>query len=162
MKWWVSLLYLCTAWNISLFRWYEKHYYFLVLIYIHIYICMCVCVCLESNKTNLMLLYLGQINKKWLLSSNGPLQFGQSVTAIGRVWIKWGKGGEFRQILKKKDFICFQRLHFPFQKWGICLICATTMSVLLDKKSLDKCAFRLLASFLNWQWIMLNFLIPKL
>ena len=35
--------------------------------------------CMESNKTNLKLLYLGQINKKWLLSSNGPLQFGQSV-----------------------------------------------------------------------------------
>jgi hypothetical protein len=50
--------------------------------------------CMESNKTNLKLLYLGQINKKWLLSSNGPLQFGQSV--------------------------------------------------LTDKKSLDKCAFRLL------------------
>ena len=30
-------------------------------------------------KTNLKLLYLGQINKKWLLSSNGPLQFGQLV-----------------------------------------------------------------------------------
>jgi len=24
---------------------------------------------------------------------------------------------------KKKDFICFQKLHLPFQKWGICLIC---------------------------------------
>ena len=35
--------------------------------------------CMESNKTNLKLLYLGQINKKWLLSSNGLLQFRQSV-----------------------------------------------------------------------------------
>jgi hypothetical protein len=26
-------------------------------------------------------------------------------TAIGRVWIKWGKGGEFRQILKKKKIL---------------------------------------------------------
>ena len=33
---------------------------------------------IACNKTN-KLLYLGQINKKWLLSSNGPLQLGQSV-----------------------------------------------------------------------------------
>jgi hypothetical protein len=65
-----------------------QHYYFLGII-----------VFMESNKTNLKLLYLRQINKKWLLSSNGPLQFAQSV--------------------------------------------------LSDKKSLNKCAFRLLASFLN-------------
>jgi hypothetical protein len=26
-------------------------------------------------------------------------------TAVGRVWIKWGKGGEFRQILKKKKML---------------------------------------------------------
>ena len=26
-------------------------------------------------------------------------------TAVGRVWIKWGKGGEFRQILKKKKIL---------------------------------------------------------
>jgi len=31
--------------------------------------------------------------------------------------------GEIRQIVKKKkDFICFQRLYLPFQKWGICLV----------------------------------------
>jgi hypothetical protein len=71
----------------------------LTLLFFGVDIYIYVCVCLESNKTNRMLLYFGQINKKWLLSSNGPLQFGQSV--------------------------------------------------LLDKKSLDKCAFRLLASFLN-------------
>ena len=60
-------------------------------------------VCLESNKINLKLLNLGQISKKWLLSSNGPLQFGQLV--------------------------------------------------LSDKKSLNKCAFRLLASFRK-EWTM--------
>jgi hypothetical protein len=32
-------------------------------------------VCMESNK----ILNLGQISKKWLLSSNEPLQFGQLV-----------------------------------------------------------------------------------
>jgi hypothetical protein len=69
-------------------------------------------VCMESKKINLKFLNWGQISKKWLLSFNVPLQFGQLV--------------------------------------------------LLDKKSLNKCAFRLLASFLNWQWIMLNFLIAKL
>ena len=36
-------------------------------------------ICMESNKINLKLLNLGQISKKWLLSSNGPLQFGQLV-----------------------------------------------------------------------------------
>ena len=34
-------------------------------------------ICMESNKIILKLLNLGQISKKWLLSSNGPLQFGQ-------------------------------------------------------------------------------------
>ena len=28
---------------------------------------------------------------------------------------------------ERKDFICFQRLYLPFQKWGICLHCATAM-----------------------------------
>jgi hypothetical protein len=32
-----------------------------------------------NNKINLKLLNLGQLSKKWLLSSNGPLQFGQLV-----------------------------------------------------------------------------------
>ena len=27
--------------------------------------------CMKSNKTNLKLLYLGELNKKWSLSSNG-------------------------------------------------------------------------------------------
>jgi hypothetical protein len=36
-------------------------------------------ICMESNKINLKLSNLGQINKKWLLSSNEPLQFGQLV-----------------------------------------------------------------------------------
>jgi hypothetical protein len=57
-------------------------------------------VCMESNKINLKLINLGQISKRWLLSSNGPLQFGELV--------------------------------------------------LSDKKLLNKCAFRLLASFLNY------------
>ena len=49
-------------------------------------------------------------------------------TAVGRVWIKWGKGGEFRQILNFFFFLfAFNRLHLPFQKWGICLHCATAM-----------------------------------
>ena len=26
-------------------------------------------------------------------------------TSVGRVWIKWGKGGEFRQILKKRLYL---------------------------------------------------------
>ena len=39
------------------------------------------------------------------------------ITAVGRVWIKWGKGGEFRQILKKKkDFICFQKVTLAVSK----------------------------------------------
>jgi hypothetical protein len=36
-------------------------------------------VCMESNKINPKLLNLGQISKKWLLSFNEPLQFGQLV-----------------------------------------------------------------------------------
>jgi hypothetical protein len=32
-------------------------------------------VCMESNKINLKLLNLGQISKKWLLSSNEPTNF---------------------------------------------------------------------------------------
>ena len=33
---------------------------------------------------------------------------------------------------EKTDFICFQRLYLPFQKWGIyliCLHCATAMYI---------------------------------
>ena len=120
----MSLLYLCTAWNISLFRWYEndlfpcnnKSILMLTLLFFGVDIYIYVCVCLESNKTNRMLLYFGQINKKWLLSSNGPLQFGQSVTAIGRVWIKWGKGGEFRQILKKIFFHLLSKVTLAISK----------------------------------------------
>ena len=38
-------------------------------------------------------------------------------TAVDQVWIKWGKGGEFRQILKKKeDFICFQKVTLAVSK----------------------------------------------
>jgi hypothetical protein len=48
-------------------------------------------------------------------------------TAIGQVWIKWGKGGEFRQILNFFFLFAFKRLHLPFQKWGICLHCATAL-----------------------------------
>ena len=36
-------------------------------------------VCMETNKINLKLLNLGQISKKWFLSSNEPLQFGQVI-----------------------------------------------------------------------------------
>ena len=39
-----------------------------------------------------------------LASSTFIAPYFHYVTAIVRVWIKWGKGGEFRQILKKKIF----------------------------------------------------------
>ena len=42
-------------------------------------------VCMESNKINLKLLNLGQISKKWLLSSNEPLQFGQLVLSDKKI-----------------------------------------------------------------------------
>jgi hypothetical protein len=41
----------------------------------------CINVCMESNKIILKLLNLGQISKQWLLSSNGPVQFGQLVSS---------------------------------------------------------------------------------
>jgi len=48
------------------------------------------------------------------------------------LWVKldkfWGE--------KKEDFICFQRLYLPFQKWGICLHCATAMNSI--KKTKDR------------------------
>ena len=48
-------------------------------------------------------------------------------TAIGQVWIKWGKGGEFRQILNFFFFICFQKVtpavskvrHLPPLRYGL-------------------------------------------
>jgi hypothetical protein len=66
-------MYFCTALNISLLRSKQndlfscKHKPILMsaLLFFGINSCM------ESNKTNLNLLYLEQINKKWLLSSNG-------------------------------------------------------------------------------------------
>ena len=114
MKRCVSIMNLCTAWNISVFRSYENDLFPCnnKSILMSILLLFGINVCMESNKINLKLLNVGQISKKWLLSSNEPLQLGQLV--------------------------------------------------LSDKKSLNKCAFRLLASFLNWQWIILNFLIPKL
>ena len=114
MKRWVSIMNLCTAWNISVFKSYENDLFPCnnKSILMSILLLFGINVCMESNKTNLKLLNLRQINKKWLLSSNETLQFGQLV--------------------------------------------------LSNKKSLNKCAFRLLASFLNWQWIILSFLIPKL
>ena len=50
---------------------YMKMIYFLVII--NLYQCQHynffgVIICMESNQTNLKLLYLGQINQKWLLS----------------------------------------------------------------------------------------------
>ena len=41
--------------------------------------------CMESNKINVKLLNLGQISKTWLLSSNGPLQFGQLVLSDKKI-----------------------------------------------------------------------------
>jgi hypothetical protein len=66
-------MYFCTALNISLLRSKEnnlfsfKHKSILMsaLLFVGINSCM------ESNRTNLKLLYLEQINKKWSLSSNG-------------------------------------------------------------------------------------------
>jgi hypothetical protein len=40
----------------------------------------------------------------------------QYVTVIGRVWIKWDKGSEFRQILKKNICICFQKVTLAVSK----------------------------------------------
>ena len=99
----MSIMNLCAAWKISVFRSYENDIFPCnnKSILMSILLLFGINVCMESNKINLKLLNLGQISKKWLLSSNGPLQFGQLV--------------------------------------------------LSDKKSLNKCAFRLLASFLNWQ-----------
>jgi hypothetical protein len=42
-------------------------------------------VCMESNKIHLKLSNLGQISKKWLLSSNEPLQFGQLVLSDKKI-----------------------------------------------------------------------------
>ena len=82
MKRWVSIMNLCTAWNISVFRSHEndlfpcnnKSILMSILLLFGI-----INVCMESNKINLKLLNLGQISKKWLLSSNEPLQFGQLI-----------------------------------------------------------------------------------
>jgi hypothetical protein len=71
------------------------------------------------------------------------------VTAVGRVWIKWGKGGEFRQILKKtKILFAFKRLHLPFQKWGICLHCATVMiiSIIFYKENMGDLVYKMMLS----------------
>jgi hypothetical protein len=88
-----SLKYFCRSYENDLFPCNNKSILMSILLLFGIDVCM------ESNKINLKLLNLGQISKKWLLSANEPLQFGQLV--------------------------------------------------LSDKKSLNKCAFRLLASFLN-------------
>ena len=38
-------------------------------------------------------------------------------TAVGRVWIKWGKGGEFREILRrKKDFYLLSNVTLAVSK----------------------------------------------
>ena len=66
-------MYFCTALHISLLRSNQndlfscKHKTILMsaLLFFGINSCM------ESNKINLKLLYLGQLNKKWSLSSNG-------------------------------------------------------------------------------------------
>ena len=41
--------------------------------------------CMKYNKINPKLLNLGQISKKWLLSSNGPLQFGKLVLSDKKI-----------------------------------------------------------------------------
>jgi hypothetical protein len=47
------------------------------------------------------------------------------------LWVKLDNFWE-----KKEDCICFQRLCLPFQKWGICLHCATAMNSI--KKTKDR------------------------
>jgi hypothetical protein len=60
---------------------------------------------MESNKTNLKLLYLGHI-KKWLLSSNGPLQFGQSVLSDKRSLNKCAFSLKFRLLALFDNELC--------------------------------------------------------
>ena len=66
---------LCTASNSSVFRSYENDLFPCnnKSILMSILLLFVINVCMESNKINLKLLNLGQISKKWLLSSNEPL-----------------------------------------------------------------------------------------
>ena len=82
---------LCTAWNISVFRSYENDLFPCnnKSILMSILLLFGINVCMESNKINLKLLNLGQINKTWLLSSNEPLQFGQLVWTYFTVYLKY-------------------------------------------------------------------------
>ena len=66
-------MYFCTALNISLLR-SKQNYLFSCKhkpILMSAILFFGINSCIESNKTNLYLLYLEQINKKWSLSSNG-------------------------------------------------------------------------------------------
>ena len=78
---------LCTARNISVFRSYENDLFPCnnKSILMSILLLFGIKVCMESNKINLKLLNLGQISKKWLLSSNEPLQFGQLVLSDKKI-----------------------------------------------------------------------------
>jgi hypothetical protein len=53
-------------------------------------------VCMESNKINLKLLNLGQINQKWLLSFNEPLQVGQLVLSDKQSYLPRQSGYNLR------------------------------------------------------------------
>jgi hypothetical protein len=44
----------------------------------------------------------------YVFDSLSNLDCGQWYMAVGRVWIKWGKGDEFRQISKKKNVFAFK------------------------------------------------------
>jgi hypothetical protein len=45
-----------------------------------------------------------------------PLQSLTHSTAVGQVWIKWGKEGEFRQILKKKNLYLLSKVTLAVSK----------------------------------------------
>ena len=71
MKRWVSIMNLCTAWNISVFRSYENDLHVFPCnkksILMSILLLFGINVCMESNKINLKLLNWGQISKKMVI-----------------------------------------------------------------------------------------------
>jgi hypothetical protein len=74
---------------------------------------------INSNRGRFMFLFIYNTMQNTSIRWFNIAQEGYHViyiTAVGRVWIKSGKGGEFRQILKKKDFICFQKVTFAVSK----------------------------------------------
>jgi hypothetical protein len=77
----------------------------------------------QASANNLMpTVVLSKVTQRWWKDENPTVGLSNKnndskCTAVGRVWIKWGKRGEFRQILKKiKDFISFQKVTLPVSK----------------------------------------------